>query len=148
MTDIQELLKRYELFIGFTDDMLSKIIHLCQVRVYEPDSIIIEQQSSPINFYLIKDGTVDVITKLNVDGRIREMVIVTLGAGQSFGEMGLVDSGLRSATVKASALSELVVVNSREFLDLCEKDTDIGYRVMRNIAADLSFKIRYQNLIY
>ena len=29
---------------------------------------------------------------------------------------------------------------------LCEQDTDIGYKVMRNLAADMSFKLRHRNL--
>jgi hypothetical protein len=32
-------------------------------------------------------------------------------------------------------------------LNLCEKDTNMGYMVMRNIATDLSFKLRHRNLI-
>jgi hypothetical protein len=36
---------------------------------------------------------------------------------------------------------------SREvFNDLCETDTAIGYTVMRNMAADLSFRLRLRNL--
>jgi hypothetical protein len=29
---------------------------------------------------------------------------------------------------------------------LCERDTHIGYVVMRNLAADISFKLRHQHL--
>jgi CRP-like cAMP-binding protein len=73
--------------------------------------------------------------------------LVTLGKGQSFGEMGLVDRGARSATVRAASDTDVYVINCDKFLELCHADTRLGFLVMRNIAADLSFKLRYRNLI-
>jgi CRP/FNR family cyclic AMP-dependent transcriptional regulator len=40
----------------------------------------------------------------------------------------------------------LYVIPSEGFSSLCESDHHIGYLVMRNIAADLSFKLRHRNL--
>jgi CRP-like cAMP-binding protein len=55
--------------------------------------------------------------------------------------------GPRSATVRCSAdASQLYVLRRNDFIRLCEQDTDIGYKVMRNLAADLSFKLRHRNL--
>ena len=73
--------------------------------------------------------------------------IVSLGQGQVFGEMALVDRGTRSATVRS--VDDGTIINSisqDDFTSLCEKNTAIGYVVMRNIAADLSFKLRHRNL--
>ena len=61
--------------------------------------------------------------------------------------MSWIDRGVRSGTVKV--LSETAEVASVSFEDLdalCRKHTQIGYLVTRNIAADLSFRIRQQNL--
>jgi len=38
------------------------------------------------------------------------------------------------------------VAKRADFISLCEKDTGIGFIVMKNIAADLSFKLRLVNL--
>jgi CRP-like cAMP-binding protein len=70
-----------------------------------------------------------------------------LGQGQTFGEMGLVDRGARSATVRAGTDTEVYAINCHDFLNLCHENTHLGFLVMRNIAADLSFKLRYRNLI-
>jgi CRP-like cAMP-binding protein len=61
--------------------------------------------------------------------------------------MGLVDQGARSATVQAASEIEVYAINCDQFSELCLKDTHLGFVVMRNIAADLSFKLRYRNLI-
>jgi CRP-like cAMP-binding protein len=63
--------------------------------------------------------------------------------------MSLIDSGLRSATVRCTSDgSELYVIRRDDFVELCEQDTDIGYIVMRNLAAELSFKLRHRNLAW
>ena len=62
-------------------------------------------------------------------------------------EMALVDQGPRSATVRAISDSTIVLTIDRQaFMDLCEANHHLGYIVMRNMAADLSFKLRHRNL--
>jgi CRP/FNR family transcriptional regulator, cyclic AMP receptor protein len=73
--------------------------------------------------------------------------LVYLGEGQIFGEMALLDGGPRSATVSSAQDGTIVYKLSREaFLSLCQQDTALGYAMMRNIALDLSFKLRHYNL--
>ncbi len=73
--------------------------------------------------------------------------VVRLGEGQIFGEMGLVDGGSRSATVRALMDGTTVFVLPQDaFYSLCDQNHTIGYTVMRNIACDLSFKLRHRNL--
>jgi CRP-like cAMP-binding protein len=70
-----------------------------------------------------------------------------LGTGQIIGEMALVDRGPRSATVRAIHTPTIVqVIRHADFHQLCQENTQIGYTVMYNIAADLSFKLRHRNL--
>jgi CRP-like cAMP-binding protein len=61
--------------------------------------------------------------------------------------MALVDQGPRSATVRSISDNTVVLAIDRQgFVDLCERDNHLGYVVMRNMAADLSFKLRHRNL--
>ena len=148
MSDLKSFLKRVEMFIDLSDEMLSKVEALSRLEEYKSGETIIERNSSPNNFYFIQDGSVEIITASGSNAQdLTDAVVVTLGSGQSFGEMGLVDSGTRSATVKAETDTKLLAINCADFLALCETDTNLGYKVMRNIAVDLSFKLRYRNLI-
>jgi CRP/FNR family cyclic AMP-dependent transcriptional regulator len=73
--------------------------------------------------------------------------LINLGTGQVFGEMTLVDRGARSATVKAvKDGTVLYVIPHAAFLELCQEDNHIGFIVMRNLAADMSLKLRYYNI--
>lgn len=135
------------MFIGLSDEALDKVAQLCTPKTYPPDAIIVKYNAPPDNFFLIQDGTVEIITDPEETEDKSDSVVVTLGTGQSFGEMGLVDSGTRSATVKTTTHTSVLAIDCQVFLALCESDTDLGYHIMRNIAADLSFKLRYRNLI-
>jgi len=148
MSDVKDFLKNIEMFIGLSENMLNRVAQLCKPQLHRSGGLIIERNSPPDNFYLIREGTVEIITAPNGEAEaIIDSVVVTLGKGQSFGEMGLIDSGPRSATVKATTDTDLLIIDCKEFLNLCETDTNLGYQVMRNIAIDLSFKLRYRNLI-
>lgn len=148
MLEVTQFLEKVDLFGGLSDDMLAKVAGLCQPQSYRAGSAIIERGDPPDNFYLVRAGTVKILTAPeNQPERFVEATVITLGRGQSFGEMGLIDNGTRSATVKAATGTDVYVINCKQFRDLCEADTTLGYRIMRNIAADLSFKLRYRNLI-
>jgi CRP-like cAMP-binding protein len=146
--EIKDFLRTVEMFIGLSDPLLDEVAKLCQPQSYASDSTIIERHSPPTHFYLIRKGTVKIMTapSSTAEGSAKG-VVVTLGTGQSFGEMGLVDEGTRSATVKAVTHTDLLAIDCEQFRNLCETNTDLGYQVIRNIAADLSFKLRNRNLI-
>jgi CRP-like cAMP-binding protein len=61
----------------------------------DPGRAVFEQGASGERFYVIEDGSVDVLR----DGRI----ISTLGQGDSFGEIALLRACARTATVRAAA---------------------------------------------
>lgn len=150
MSDIKDFLKRLDMFNGLSDEELSKVAALCTGESYRAGDTILNIKDTADNFYLVRNGTVQIITNpevLEVKPELANAVVVTLGKGQSFGEMGLVDRGVRSATVRAASDTEVYVINCEKFLALCNEDTHLGFLVMRNIAADLSFKLRYRNLI-
>lgn len=147
MLEIKAFLKQIEMFLGLSEEMVDDVAKLCQPESYAAEQIIIERNSPPTHFYLIREGTVEIITSSSDAAHEGEAVVVTLGKGQSFGEMGLVDNGTRSATVKAVTPTNLLAIECTRLRELCETNTDLGYQVMRNIATDLSFKLRNRNLI-
>ncbi len=150
MSDKKEFLRKLDMFNGLSDEELSSVAALCSDVSYKAGDIILNIKDPTENFYLIRSGTVQIITNpdiLETKPELADAVMVNLGRGQSFGEMGLVDQGARSATVRAGADTKVYAINCKQFQELCFEDTHLGFLVMRNIAADLSFKLRYRNLI-
>ena len=75
------------------------------------------------------------------------MSIATLRRGQSFGEIALVDEGLRSAAARVKGKeTRLLVIPREKLIMLCETYPQLGYRLMYNLAADLAMKIRNTDL--
>lgn len=75
------------------------------------------------------------------------VVLTELRQGQVFGEVALVDEGIRSATARISQDNTTLLKIPRDRLMLlCDTYPDLGYKVMKNVAADLAFKIRNTDL--
>ncbi len=143
--EIKQIMKGVELFEGLTDEELDKVISLCQERRYKDNDVIAIQNSPGKDLFIIQEGFVEVAVAGRAGGTSK--VIVNLGVGQTVGEMSLVDQGPRSATVRAINTPTVVQVITHEaFEKLCETNTQIGYVVMRNMAADLSFRLRQRHL--
>ena len=70
-----------------------------------------------------------------------------LRQGQITGEVALVDEGTRSATVQVSEDNIYLLKIPRERLMLlCDSYPELGYKLMKNLAADLAFKVRNTDL--
>jgi CRP/FNR family cyclic AMP-dependent transcriptional regulator len=148
---VVELLRRSELFYGLTPEQVDQIAALGQEVVYNASDVIIQEGDPSDYVYIIGDGMVEVEvsrgTIPDVPGPPQLSSIVRLGQGQVFGEMALVDRGVRSATVRCvEDDTTLYVIPCEAFLDLCNENHHIGFIMMRNVAADLSFKLRHRNL--
>jgi len=74
---------------------------------YKPSETIIKQGDPAEYLYIIVKGQVDVFIHHKDQGEIK---VDTLASGQYFGEMGLLEGGKRTATVKATPDSELIVM--------------------------------------
>ena len=145
-------LKRVEILIGLNVEQLARVGAICHVKTYQDQDIIVGVNEPSEEFYVIHSGSVEVILfgqrvtaeTLAAPG---PQSVINMGQGQIFGEMSLIDMGPRSATVRCTRdNTELYAIRRTDFIELCERDTDIGYKVMRNLAADLSFKLRHRNL--
>jgi CRP/FNR family cyclic AMP-dependent transcriptional regulator len=145
-------LKRVEILIGLTDEQLARVGTICQKKVYNAGDVIVREREPSSEIYVIHSGSAEVdLTSSRITAEALAgpgpQAIISLGQGQIFGEMSLIDMGLRSATVRCTSdATEVYVIRRDDFIHLCEQDTDIGYKVMRNLAADLSFKLRHRNL--
>ena len=141
--EIKELLRSVELFDGLTDDHLDEVAAICKRRQLKKGELLAKQGDVGSELFIVSEGLVEVIVRERTVPR----VVVNLGTGQLIGEMSLVDRGPRSATVRAIHDPTFVqVIQHDDFHALFQRNTQIGYRVMLNLAVDMSFKLRHRNL--
>jgi CRP-like cAMP-binding protein len=149
MNETIAYLKQSDIFYQFTATQLELVANLCQEKNFDEGETIFEENSSSKELYVIVQGEVDIIVDPSVVGTQSQekLTIATLRRGQSFGEVALVDEGLRSATAQARKKNTRLLVLPREkILMLCETYPQLGYRMMYNLAADLAMKIRHTDL--
>jgi CRP-like cAMP-binding protein len=141
-------LKQADIFYEMTQTQLELIAALCHERRCRAGDIIFEENAASDELYIIVQGEVDIQVDPSLVGTeeaksLGMATIATLRRGQSFGEVALVDQGLRSATARCAANNtQLLVIPRDKLILLCDTYPQLGYRLMRNLAADLALKIR------
>jgi CRP-like cAMP-binding protein len=141
--DTVELLKGVDIFEGLTEQELRRVAAICREAKYAKGQIVTSQGEEGDEMFIVRDGLVEVTVGEAGEG---PRTVVNLGTGQVVGEMALVDRGPRSATVRCVTDATLNVIERDAFEKLCQSSAQIGMVVYRNLAADLSFKLRHRHL--
>ena len=150
MTNAQ-LLEKVDIFCDLNPGQLEQIFALCKEVVYFQNELIFAESTPSTEFYIILEGEVAIQVDPALVGHVTDPqkpgTIATLYSGQSFGEVALVDQGLRSASAVCNSMYCKTLVIARDnFMELLKRDAEIGFKVMTNLATDLCTKIRLSNL--
>lgn len=122
-------LGRVALFAGLDADERAQVARLFKERRFTAGETVIREGSGGAAFYLIDSGEATV----TVGGEER----TTLGPGDHFGEISLIDEGPRSATV--TAVTDLVCqgITYWDFRPLVEGNGAIGWKLLRSMVTKL-----------
>ena len=93
-----EIIKGISLFEGLAPAEIEGVLCVCERARFEPGACLMRQGQPADSAFILESGAVDVMTRLPGGG---EAKVAALDPGSVIGEMALLDSGLRSATVVA-----------------------------------------------
>jgi CRP-like cAMP-binding protein len=133
-----KLLKELELFSELNDQELEEVAALAQIRKIDTDTTVFHEGDSSDAIFVVVNGRVKIVTTSS-DGK--EFILTVLGAGQVFGEMGLLETAPRSASVIAITEVELLVIKVADFDHLLNSSPGISRKLM----AILSRRLRRAN---
>ncbi len=143
-------LRQADIFYELTLTQLELIASICTEHFYNLGDIIFEENTTGSELYVIVDGEINIQVDPSLIGKPvagEPQTIAKLRRGQSFGEVALVDEGVRSARAVAAQMDTRVLLIPRDKLMLmCDSYPQMGYRLMRNLAGDLAMKIRNTDL--
>jgi putative ABC transport system ATP-binding protein len=108
-----EFLRTIDLFKHLTPTELTHVAEKMKKRRFAPDDVIIRQGDIGEEFFLISQGTVNVMRRTIRDDEDRR--VATLGAGNFFGERALMVGEPRNATVVAASDSEIYALDKDAF---------------------------------
>jgi CRP/FNR family transcriptional regulator, cyclic AMP receptor protein len=121
------ILKRLPLFEGMSSRQLRRVP--ARAKRFGPGESIVRAGDPGNAFSVILDGQV----KVHARGRRP----ATLSAGDSFGEMSLLDGAPRSATISAVGEVTTMVVGRHAFAKLLRAEPQIAHALLRTLAARL-----------
>ena len=125
-----ELLKQVPLFAGCSKKEIGEIAHLADEIDVDTGKVLTREGDSGREFFGLVAGEAEVRRK----GR----KVRTMGSGDFFGEIALVSSRPRTATVTATAPGTLLVVTDRAFRRLLEQMPSIQLKVLTALADRLA----------
>jgi CRP/FNR family cyclic AMP-dependent transcriptional regulator len=117
-------------------DVVKKFLKMTEIDIGQ---VIFKQGSAAESMCLVLSGELEIM-KTASDGQL--VKIATIGDGQSVGEMALVDGMVRSATVRASMLSTIVVLKRGAFDEIMQQYPRIAAKLMKGIARHISINLR------
>jgi CRP/FNR family transcriptional regulator, cyclic AMP receptor protein len=123
------LLQRSPLFQGLSKKQLLQVARLTDDLEVPAGTVLCEEGTIGREFFVIIEGQASVVK--------RGEPVATLGAGEFFGEIALLEHVKRTATVTASTPLRFFVVSSRAFTSLLDTDPAVERKVLHGLARHL-----------
>ena len=124
-----ELIKRVPLFADLDNRELKEIAESMKERTFRAGDTVTEEGKGGVGFFVIDDGT----AKVSVGGQD----VRTLGAGDYFGEIGLIADVDRTATITAESELRCYGMTLWDFRPLVESNASIAWKMLQVLAQRL-----------
>ncbi|HEY5962311.1 MAG TPA: cyclic nucleotide-binding domain-containing protein [Polyangiaceae bacterium] len=118
----REILARMSLFRALNDREILRLLQVVEVVAFKDEDIVIREGDRGEELFIVLTGSVKV--------KRGETLLATLGPGDHFGEMALVRSQPRSATVVSDLDSELMVVRRSDFFEILRSEHQLAVKLL------------------
>jgi hypothetical protein len=132
-----DALQRIPLFEHMSYREQNEVVGLARTRTYPPGATIVREGEPGGDLYVVLDGQVSI--------EQHGLPIATVGAGGHFGEMGLVDAGPRSASVRAVTPIRAMVIRREDMMGLMQRDPTLAVKLLWAFVQVLSQRLRVAN---
>ena len=124
-----DILRPVPLFADLTDEELAQVAVLFKERHFAAGETVVKEGADGAAFFLIESGTANV----SVRGTER----TSLGPGDYFGEIALIDEDVRSATIAATTDLVCYGLTLWEFRPLVFENGAIGWKLLQSLSRKL-----------
>jgi CRP/FNR family transcriptional regulator, cyclic AMP receptor protein len=126
-----EALRRSPLFQGILPDDLQRLALGMAQRRYRRNEVIFHEGDPGESLHVVVEGRVK-ITRESMEGD--EAIVATLGPGDTFGELVLLDGAVRSATATAIEQTETLTMTRAAFSSLVDASDPFRWQLLGGIA--------------
>ena len=129
MSDVVNSLSRVPLFSRVSRRELQRLSKLMRERTFAEGEAVTTEGQSGVGFFVIEDG--------NAKVTVRGKEVGALHPGDHFGEIALIDEGLRSATVTASTDLRCRGLAAWEFRSFVQEHPEVAWPLLQTLTARL-----------
>ncbi len=133
-----DALRGIEFLRGLSEGQLFEIAALSQVEVFPSGHAIFREGAEATDAYLVSQGSVSLEVCGPGTGCRR---IMTICAGELLGWSPLLEQGRLTATARALAPTTAIRLPAAPVLALCQRDSQLGFELMRRIALAMSKRL-------
>ena len=124
-------LHKVPLFQSLNKKQLDQLASWLVKREFKEGQTIVEQGKGGEGFFILVSGKAEA-TRLRADGT--KVVVNQFGPTDFFGELALLDDGVRTATVVAKEKVECLVLVRWDFLAKLETNADMAVKILQELA--------------
>jgi CRP-like cAMP-binding protein len=137
-------LRHIKVLACLTDPQLERFLQLVELQNIPAGTVLARQGDPADAMYLLVEGELRV--RIQADGR--EHSLDNLESGEFFGEISLLDHGLRMANITAIRDSIVIKITAAEFERITNDNPDLATPFLYALARTLACRIRSENKRY
>ena len=139
-------LNQFQIFDDLNDDQISQFHSALKEVTIDKGKKFITEGEQGDSIYLLLSGSVEINQALTLsmnkgesDNREKAILKLSSDVNPLFGEMSMFNEGdRRTANVRAETACVLVKLDKSDLYNICEKNPNIGFKVMRNLGRIIS----------
>lgn len=136
---------QFDIFAGLSESELGVVRGMLSRRVYAEGETVFREGDPGQQLFVIAKGAASV--RIRPQGATRDIRLVTFSAGTVFGEVALLDTEVRSASVQADEELVCYVLEHEVFQQLAGSHPGIAVTLLRNLGRELSNRLRRANRV-
>lgn len=131
--------------IAADEDMIQKISTFCTTKFFKAGKSIIEEGEQGHELFIILNGEIEILKKTLQNEKYTVTTLSSAMGGIFVGELALIDDDKRSASVVAKTDCECLVIKRGDFVKFGNENPLAGLSITRDLAKQLSGKLRKAN---
>lgn len=144
--DTQSIINLHNTLLeGLSPEEVEELRSIMLVKKHEPGELIIEEGDQSDSIFIIQKGNVEVVKRGIEDDEW--YTLAELKAGESIGEVSLLDNQPRSASVRATTEVTLLEINISDLNSRFSKKDSLASRIKINLARETSRRLRNTNQV-
>ena len=135
-----EILKNYRIFYNIKERDIKKFIDSIKIEDIDANIDIVKEASIEDRLIFLIKGNCSVSMPLTLQSKLlqnddsaKEVYKASEADYPVFGEVFLGEGKKRTANIRSTTKSTIGILEAKDFFTICENDTPLGYKVMKNI---------------